>query len=329
VVFLIDPADEYDHPPELFVDRSGDESHGYFALSREWGKGTKPIAQPPDWPAYEQAETAFKQAEKKRLLYVAATRAKHLLVVGYRTTADGIEGAWRELARRATQHLFELADVRPPDVAAAAAVHQFHEAQADLAARFETGRTGSYSVLPITKIAHGNHAELVRAEEGLGKGTSWGRVLHRMFEEMLLNEDVNVELLASNLLKDEERDAAELAEVIRVVTAVQRSPLWQRAKAARERFVEVPFALMVPRADAGLDGDGDTLLHGVIDLVFREGDRWYVVDYKSDSTKGRLPSLIAYYRLQVQHYTRFWSQLTGQPAVGGLFFVDGAVDVWV
>ncbi|HET7712787.1 MAG TPA: PD-(D/E)XK nuclease family protein, partial [Thermoanaerobaculia bacterium] len=95
------------------------------------------------------------------------------------------------------------------------------------------------------------------------------------------------------------------------------------------RYVEVPFALTVPAADIGLEGPAETLLHGTIDLVFREDDRWFIVDYKSDSTKDRLDALVEYYRPQVEHYARFWSRLTGAPASAGLFFVDGLHERWV
>lgn len=329
IVFLIDPADDHEFDVDLFVDRKNEVSQGYFVLSREWGMGSKTVAQPPDWDRHEGMEKAFLTAEKKRLLYVAATRARHMLVVGFRTAAGEVKGAWRELARRAKNGLFDAPLDSSQKTAAGAVTHQFEQAQADLVSRFDAAKASSYSVLPITKIAHGSHAELVRAEEGLGKGTSWGRVLHRMFEEMLRNERVDMPLLAANLLKDEERDSVELAEVLRVVEAVQSSRLWLRVKAAEERLVEVPFALLVPRSEIGLEGEGDTLLHGVIDLVFREGNRWFVVDYKSDSTKGRLPSLIEYYRSQVDHYTRFWAKLTGAETKGGLFFVDITEDVWL
>jgi len=116
---------------------------------------------------------------------------------------------------------------------------------------------------------------------------------------------------------------------MRVVEAVQVSDLWRRAKSADERYVEVPFALTVPRRDVGLDGEGDTLLHGTIDLVFREKDRWFVVDYKSDSTKGRIDWLVNYYKPQVEHYARFWERLTKIPTTPGLFFVDGVIERWV
>jgi ATP-dependent exoDNAse (exonuclease V) beta subunit len=91
----------------------------------------------------------------------------------------------------------------------------------------------------------------------------------------------------------------------------------------------VPFALTVPRRDVGLDEDGNTLLHGAIDLVFREKDRWFVIDYKSDSTKDRLEELVEYYKPQVEHYARFWERLTGVSTTAGLFFVDGCIERWV
>jgi ATP-dependent helicase/nuclease subunit A len=330
IVFLIDPADEYDFPIDLYVDRSGEESRGHFVVRREWGKGTKDIAVPPGWDGYKQIEEQFKAAEKMRLLYVAATRAKRMLVVGFRRTAKGVRGAWRELAGRVRDGLQLPGEVAATQTALPPAARQFAEARAEIASRLEVAKETSYSVLPITKIAHANHAELVRAEEGLGKGMSWGRVLHRLFEAMLRDESLDVRLYAENLLKDEERDVVELAEVMRVVEAVQSSPLWKRVKASDERYVEIPFALNVPAASLALPPNPPhTLLHGTIDLVFREKNEWFVVDYKTDSTLNRLDALTEYYAPQVRLYADFWSRLTGGRTRGGLFFVDGCVEGWV
>ena len=331
VVFLIDPADEYDFDVDLFVDRSGDESRGHFAVKRQWGaRGKKEIALPIGWDQHKQTEAEFNRAEKTRQLYVAATRAKEMLVVGFRESGGRIRGAWRELAARVRDRLpLTGSDGDVADAVPAAIARQFAESQQRIASQFDRSRHASYSVMPVTKVAHGNHLDLVKAEEGLGKGTSWGRVLHRLFEAMLRDDRLDVRLHAANLLKDEERDPVELKEVLAVVDAVRSSTLWSRVKAADERFMEIPFALNVARRDAGLDEDGDTLLHGTIDLVFREGAQWFIVDYKSDSTAGRLESLVSYYRPQVELYARFWSQLTQAPASAGLFFVDGCVMVEV
>src|SRR5207253_747664 len=82
VVFLIDPADPFDFPIDVHVDRSGDESRGHFLLWKKWGRGRRDLGVPAGWTGYAQTEQQFKDAEKRRLLYVAATRARNMLVVG-------------------------------------------------------------------------------------------------------------------------------------------------------------------------------------------------------------------------------------------------------
>ena len=329
VVFLIDPYEPRDREPDLFVDRSGETSRGYVAIYEPaysgYGK-VRDIALPKGWDALATQEKEYLRAERNRLLYVAATRARSILVAGV-TLKNGIRGGvWKSLVEKA-KSIFSPNAVQTVMVMTASG-GAFEQAHREIEQRRDTARAASYSVMPITKVVHKSHADLVRAEEGLGKGTSWGRVLHRLFEAMLRDEKLDVRRFASNLLKDEERDAVDIEEVMRVVEAVQISDLWRRAKSADERYVEVPFALTVARRDVGLDEDGDTLLHGTIDLVFRERDRWFVVDYKSDSTKDRLDALVSYYKPQVEHYARFWERLTGVGTSAGLFFVDGCIEKW-
>jgi ATP-dependent helicase/nuclease subunit A len=75
---------------ELHVDRSGGSAQGYMKVSKKTGPfSDKALAYPAQWPALEQQEEAILSAEKQRLLYVAATRAKDLLVVCYRTSTEG------------------------------------------------------------------------------------------------------------------------------------------------------------------------------------------------------------------------------------------------
>jgi len=324
VVFLIDPVDDFDHEPDLYVDRSGETSRGYVAIREKFRYTTREIALPQNWDALAAEEKAFHGAERKRVLYVAATRAKKMLVAGVRVKNGARQGMWSALVQNVKALFPALAPPTRSSVLPPGAPVPAEEAKLAIEARLDQARAASYSVLPITKVAHDNHAQLVRAEEGLGKGTSWGRVLHRLFEALLRNDRLDVRAYAENLLKDEERDAVEVEEVVTAVAAVRASPLWARVVAADEKYAEVPFALMVDLAP-----HGETLLHGVIDLVFREGDTWFVVDYKSDSTVGRLDALVEYYRPQVEHYVRFWSQMTGAPARGGLFFVDGVIERWV
>jgi ATP-dependent exoDNAse (exonuclease V) beta subunit len=62
---------------------------------------------------------------------------------------------------------------------------------------------------------------------------------------MMRDPALDLERLATNLLRDEERDDADLPEILRLARAVEQSDLWRQALAADQRLVEVPFAIEV------------------------------------------------------------------------------------
>ena len=64
----------------------------------------------------------------------------------------------------------------------------------------------------------------------------------------------------------------------------------------------------VPVAMARADG---FLAEGVVDLAFREGEEWWVVDFKTDR---QLEGALDVYRRQVQLYAEMVSAATGEPA---------------
>lgn len=107
--------------------------------------------------------------------------------------------------------------------------------------------------------------------------------------------------------KDEETKAA-----IVTVTAALQHPLMQRARAAAANgdcHRELPLTLRME--------DG-TLIEGVADLVFREDDRWIVVDFKTDQ---ELASGLDRYRRQVSIYAKAISEVRKAEAVGFLLSV--------
>jgi ATP-dependent helicase/nuclease subunit A len=158
---------------------------------------------------------------------------------------------------------------------------------------------------------------------------SWGRVLHGVLEALMRDPKTDARACAGNLLVQEERPASDLDDVLQVVEGVLASPLWARARAARRRLVEVPFALEVGRDELGLpDGPERILLQGAIDLLFEEDGGWTLVDYKSDTVGENREQLVAFYAPQIALYRRYWEQLTGQPARAGLFFLHTGEVVW-
>jgi ATP-dependent exoDNAse (exonuclease V) beta subunit len=92
-----------------------------------------------------------------------------------------------------------------------------------------------------------------------------------------------------------------------VVAAVLRHGLIARARAASNVRRETPVSWMLQ--------DG-TLIEGVLDLAFDEGDRTIVVDFKTDH---ELAPGEARYRAQLQQYVNAVAQATGRQTTGVLF----------
>ena len=97
VVFLADPMKDTDHDPDLHIRRSGDKAAGYVVASRRRGEFQREIVGlPPDWEKYAKIEREYQRAEEDRLLYVAVTRAKQLLIISrYPDKPD--KGSWKDL----------------------------------------------------------------------------------------------------------------------------------------------------------------------------------------------------------------------------------------
>jgi ATP-dependent helicase/nuclease subunit A len=333
VVFLADPRREKERPTRFWIDRRTPNARGHWRVIREAESSFSviDIAEPPGWEQMCRIEAEFETAEKTRLLYVAATRAKEMLVVSLwkQGKSENAQGAWAPLAPYLTEDLTEAptpapAEPAPPLSHLPAERETF--ARRSLERRAASARP-TYAVASVTGMAHTGPAP---DWERTGRGMSWGRVLHRLLEALIRDEALDVRAYAANLLAEEDRPAGDLNEVVKTAQGVRDSALWARAARAKSRLVEVPFALEVPRAELGLDnGPAQTLLRGAIDLVFEEDAGWVLVDYKSDTVADNLDALVAFYSPQVAAYRRYWERLTGRPARAGLFFLETGREVWL
>ncbi|HEY2798461.1 MAG TPA: UvrD-helicase domain-containing protein [Thermoanaerobaculia bacterium] len=336
VVFLADPRADRGRPPRFWIERETEPARSHWQISREAGDfKVIAIAQPLDWQAMAEREKEFDEAEKTRLLYVAATRAREMLVVStWRQGKGAAKGTWAAFDARLKEELaegpaLELPQAVPPDFAAA--LTEFRAARAD---RLASSAKPTYAVASVTALAHA--AGEKPAWESTGRGLTWGRVLHAVLEAAMREDEsaqLPLALVAANALAEEERAPGELDDVLRIVEAVRGSPLWSRARAARRRLVEVPFSLRVAPEEIGLTSIGapaDTLLQGAIDLVFEEDDGWVLIDYKSDAvTPQNRAQLVAFYEPQIAMYRRYWERLTGRPTRAGIFFIQGGETVWM
>jgi ATP-dependent helicase/nuclease subunit A len=210
----------------------------------------------------------------------------------------------------------------------------------------------TYRAAPV-KVRAGElseYEEQVRRGVGpAGRGVDWGSAVHGALEAaaqhglagVRLREHCRGLLIAADRPVTRRGEPTELDELVETVAAVLASPLFARVRAAGNVQIEAPFALALDAAEyrvlaaaagpAAAGGPPREIIEGVIDLAFREGDGWTLVDYKSDQAGARIDAARrAKYRAQVDLYAAAWQRITGEPVKERtlLFTADGSVESW-
>jgi ATP-dependent helicase/nuclease subunit A len=96
----------------------------------------------------------------------------------------------------------------------------------------------------------------------------------------------------------------EVAAAVECVARALAHPVMKRAAAAERCHREAPFVLRY---------DGDRVVEGTIDLLFREEGGWVVVDFKTDADAEGLAER---YHRQLAWYLFAVEKMMGAPARG-------------
>lgn len=354
VVFLATPFGEKNHPPSRHVSRDPDGvAQGSMPVVQGFGFRKEVIARPLSWEKDEKSEMKFAKAEKTRLLYVAATRARDELWVG---RAIGLprnsRSPWQPVetwigksaaagAGTTVQWIEEMPRDKPP-------VRPAFGGDPNLALRGTASKNAvtaageaSYVVETVTQRAKAQHdVDSSSVQEGafaatelrpLKGGYDWGSVVHDVLMAASNGESGDrLRQRARHLLVEHGRrldthgNPVELDTLMEVTAGVRSCEIWCRAMASPERYTEIPIAACRPPSDAPVASVAESaaresaalpeVLEGVVDLVFRDGDGWVVADYKTDT--GDDPDFgkrLPTYRAQVNLYAECWEQITGEP----------------
>ena len=329
VVFLANPVgSKYFEPDKHVVRLEEGGPKGYFLFKKRNWFTSRILSQPVDWAERMREEKLYEAAEEERLMYVAATRAKNMLVV---STYKGnlTRKAW-ELLDEYLEDVEELVIPEPAGVVgkkeARVSKDEFEEVRAGLKGNIEQGMEPSYLVESVTSLAK-TEGELPGWSES-GRGMSWGRIVHHVLNVVGRGDDIDLELLVRNALVAEERDLGEKWRMLDLIEAILRSEFWARMGKAERKYFEIPFSVKTDAKALELDKDLPVILTGVIDLVFWEDGGWVIADYKTDEIERSVKKFVDYYAPQVKIYSRFWEQITGEPVKeAGLYFTS--IDKWV
>ena len=320
VVILAAPVAETSHEPTVHVRRDGAGSPvGALIISSD----KLVIAQPVGWAEMANVEAKFAAAEDQRLLYVATTRAKDELLISRcalsraknATESRQDASVWSPLGDALT----ELKCATQMDVTAApgrkrVSLSAEEMAHATMAAeqRRRKASTSSISRRTVTqsvKDERDTEWQYDLKREG-GRGTAWGRAVHRCVEAMGNGRDGNaLKDFVAAVVADEGLEVTSAPELEALLSDVRTSSAWARlTKDGGARF-ELP--VMRVATDSGMQ----SMTEGVIDAARLGTDGWYLVDWKTDTTSDtEWQNRRIKYEAQIAAYEEILQTLSGQNA---------------
>ncbi len=337
IVFLADPAGNSHHPPTMHVDRSKDIAEGYLKIDLSDAfqkksatfikvKQTTVPATPSNWDKLSARETQFAEAESLRLLYVAATRAGSSLTIsqcGHNPESKDADPLTAANKKNPWGYFLDC----PPNICllnqgAPAPISQKGICidVADLTSRFASFTERKVRCLKpgyaVTSAKTSTSAQTFSStQKSMPQGLQWGSAVHSLLQALMVDSGADLTALAEFALEEYELEGHAPGDLISTVQTVMASDIWSRANTAKTRYVEIPYQDLEIR-------DGlNTIVRGVIDLVFKETSGWVVVDYKTDRvSRDNLAKLCKSYEHQVSAYRRAWGKITGENVTEAGFF---------
>ena len=270
-----------------------------------------------DWAVYEEEEKHANEDERRRWMYVAATRARDQLVI-----VD------REQSKLIREHLAAgLAFAVPTDTMSLPAPNWRDETFAGLDAEVdawlhappdesqEADPTELWSEQMRDAIVQARRDstpwksvhELASRERVTGSrsavGVLGGNLVHAVMEKLNFSaskerQRARVEVLLPGLARELGVGPERAQLCMQILSRMLEDPVLDIARSAPEHWVEVPFAYR--------DDDHERVVSGRIDLAFptdESCEHWYVVDWKSDLPPRDSPGW-RNYQVQLEHYSR-------------------------
>ena len=287
------------------------------------------------YAAEMEQETNALDAERRRLLYVAATRAENALIVSFSRKKDGelSSSPWNPFDTHIQDDIFDT-------IHHAAGPYSLQKETVDAAdfyAKAETesplNNTGSFEssyeiVRPSTIKTKGVSKEGEPEdrlpdieEEPKNRPTSKvddpalaGTMIHRVMEVLVSSHNkADEDALVEETLKEYGADTLQYGPVLQKVVQTVRNggfpqntgapqDILTELLAADEVYCELPFCWAEEPAK---------IWHGIMDAVYRKDGKWHIIDYKTNADPDDLNER---YQAQLAAYIAAFKAMTGEDA---------------
>lgn len=319
VVFLAHPKMKVSSKPRRHIKRVNGKATGYFLISKPNGYQRKIIAQPLNWKEYENKEKEYFVAEEVRLLYVAATRAKNMLIIS--SENKNTKNPWKDLLKYIKdKEVLNIVDVSIEDNTTLKddkiTLEKHNEIISDCNNWYKNKVTPSYILTNPTEYK--DVSTICSVSRTSGGGKVWGLAVHKLLEELVKGFE-DEDLIINRIINEYNLDTGSKVKMKDIIRDFKNSDLWTRLQNAEVKYTEVPFSIKIDEEQQlfyKLKKDGSTpiILNGVIDLIFKENGEWVIIDYKTDnvSSEEDRNTLKEIYNTQLQIYQDTFEEITGE-----------------
>ncbi|MFC1554874.1 UvrD-helicase domain-containing protein [candidate division KSB1 bacterium] len=337
IVFLANPFGESKHRINIHIDRQGKESKGYMAFIKEISTYNKTIvAQAPDWDVKTEIEEKFLEAEKLRLRYVAATRAGSALIITMSAAGKSKRfSPWKtfEESLLDNQEIMENKSIiMPENKMIALSEEEVIEASKRINERLPLLLEPTYSIqaakdYSLDSPENGEEflvsvfpskSELSEkdSEDSRIFGPDWGSAIHRILELTFKHPFYDIQHSIMKTLEEHSLDNDLYDMAFELINNTKNSQIWDRARKSGQSFSELPF--QIPLED---QNNVVKMIRGSIDLIFKEGNEWILVDYKTDFiTKENYDITVNKYLSQIKIYSDAFKKCTGEKVKDNILF---------
>ncbi len=348
-VVILTTATKYEHAPDMRIEHLDDGVEGYiFSISKQKeGKEQQydTLLSTSDYPDENSREAEALKAENLRLSYVAATRARNVLVIGNGIGGKALTSKWCDISEPETPDIFTATEdgnnVVVKEQIDVAATPLYNDAQKSCVLN---GRASEDRSFVVKKPSHQHIGSKIEEEEisvsdisvdtdegnisetldlGAHKYPSLlGTTTHKLMEMIVstsnkvdpkraIDEIINEYITpALESYETELRKAlTEVADRIQNGGYPQNNAVSQDILStllnADEVYCEVPFCY----SEEG--EEGKVVWNGIMDVVYSSQGKWHIVDYKTNSDGNDLDEK---YKGQLDAYVRAFKVTTGQDA---------------
>ena len=359
-VVILAASPDSSHAPSLRIEYSDNKTEGYvFDESSPMDDQFRSTTyfSTNDYSEQSTKEANALTAEAKRLIYVAATRARNMLIISrcvkHRKTKDGLTEIlncrWLPLIEGDTPQFFEKFLYEEPketkkDTVKASDLYEKAESESVLNEREAEGSSYTVETPSLLKVASKISEEDVivlpketdEEEDNKEERTSrrfptlLGTSIHRLMELLVLSKneikitDAIDEIIMEYGTPENKSFEKELRIALEKVANTIQNGGYKQENEGPQDILSVLLAAEEVSCEMPFsfkeEIDGNTnIWTGYMDVIYKESGKWHIVDYKTNYDGHHLDLK---YKEQLNAYIQAFKSITGEDADARIYHID-------